>query len=115
MRTTMAELEQLVRILNERLGRPQYGWYTAPNGQNTSRVGALYLEVSYGQPRLAEVVNASGGVAEHSPRLTKAGMADWLRAMIKGIEFAEINVVQADKSWVGLPGWMSGRIAERLR
>lgn len=105
MRTTKAELDGLVRVLNNRLGRPQYDWSRSPAGQNVCRVGALTLDRSYGGNRLHEVVNSSGGVREVGPRLSAGPMADYLRAMLNGIDLAETNVRQAVPQLDGLPGW----------
>ena len=99
-RTTTAELEQLVKMLNDRLGRPQYGWDRIGD-RNVAHVGALHLDISYGQPRLHEVVNAGGGVREIGPRLPRGQMADYLRAILAGIDFAEANI----GGYGSLPGW----------
>lgn len=100
MATTKNELEQLVVVLNNRLGRPQYGWDRVGD-KNVAHVGALYLDVSYGQPRLHEVLSGSGAVREVGPRLPRGQMADQLRAILHGIEFAEANV----GGYGSLPRW----------
>lgn len=100
-RTTRAELEQLVKNLNNRLGRPEYGWYTAPNGENVCRVGAMYLDISYGKPRLQEVVHASGGAREIGPRLPSGQMELQLQSMLYGVELAEANL----GGYATLPRW----------
>jgi hypothetical protein len=87
-RTTKAELDQLVVILNRRLGRPDYEW-TRVGDRNIASVGALTLDRSYGGNRLHEVVNDGGGVREIGPRLPAGQMADYLRAMLEGIALAE--------------------------
>lgn len=99
-RTTRKDLDQLVTILNNRLGRPEYGWYQF-GGKNHCRVGALTLDISYGQPRLQEVVNDGGGVREIGPRLPSGQMETQLRAILEGIELAEANLGGYGK----LPGW----------
>ena len=103
-RTTKAELDQLVTVLNERLGRPQYGWYRFGD-KNHCRVGAFTLDVSYGQPRLQEVVNDGGRVREIGPRQPRGQMAQYIRAMIHGIDYAETNIGGYDS----LPRWDEGR------
>lgn len=103
-RTTTAELRQLVVIISERLGRPAYGWDEVPSGI-ACRVGALDLDISYGQPRLHEVVNAGGGVREIGPRLPRGQMADYLRAILHGIDLAESNI----GGYGSLPGWSERR------
>jgi hypothetical protein len=98
--TTKAELDSLVTILNNRLGRPQYGWDRV-NGKNVAHVGALHLDISYGQPRLHEVLDAGGGAREVSPRLPRGQMAQYIRAMLTGIEYAETNT----GGYGSLPRW----------
>lgn len=98
--TTRAELDQLVTILNNRLGRPQYGWDRVGD-KNVAHVGALTLDGAYGGWRLHEVLSASGAVREVGPRMTKSATADYLRAILAGIEFAEANVAGVR----GLPRW----------
>lgn len=98
--TTRAELDQLIVILNNRLGRPQYGWDRVGD-KNVCQVGALTLDGAYGGWRLHEVLSAGGGVREVGPRLTKSAMADYLRAILAGIDFAEANVAGVR----GLPRW----------
>ncbi len=105
MTTTKVDLDQLVQVLNNRLGRPHYEWYRSPAGPNVCRVGALTLDWSYGRPRLHQVVNSSGGVSEIGPRLAKPQMAVQLRAILIGIDFAETNLRTAAPELDGLPGW----------
>lgn len=103
-RTTTRELQSLVKMINERLGRPEYGWYRVgqePDARNVARVGALTLDISYGQPRLQEVVSGTGAVREVGPRLPRGQMADQLRAILAGIDFAEANLGGYGK----LPPW----------
>jgi hypothetical protein len=103
-RTTKAELDQLVTVLNQRLGRPEYGWYRF-GGKNHCRVGAFTLDISYGQPRLQEVLSEGGGVRDVGPRLPRGQMAVQLRAMLAGIDYAETNV----GGYGSLPRWDEGR------
>ncbi len=105
MTTTKADIDLLVLVLNNRLGRPHYGWDHTPDGI-ACKVGALLLDQSYGGQRLHEVVNSSGGVREVSPRLPKSRMAEFLRAMLIGIDFAETNLRTAAPELDGLPGWV---------
>ncbi len=104
-RTTKAELDQLVRMINKRLGRPEYDWYRSPAGPNVCRVGALTLDRSYGGNRLHEVVNSGGGVREIGPRLSAGPMANYLHAILAGIDFAEANL----GGYGQLPVWEGGR------
>ncbi len=99
-RTTKAELDSLVRMINKRLGRPEYGWYQFAGG-NHCRVGALTLDRSYGGVRLNEVVNDGGGIREVGPRLSSGPMADNLHAILAGIDFAEANL----GGYGTLPAW----------
>lgn len=99
-RTSRAELESLVRMINDRLGRPQYGWDRVGK-QNVAHVGALHLDVSYGQPRLHEVLDAGGGAREVGPRLPAGQMALQLRAILHGIELAESSI----GGYGSLPRW----------
>lgn len=101
-RTTSKDLDQLVRIINERLGRPQYGWDRV-SGKNVAHVGALTLDVSYGQPRLNEVLDAGGAEREIGPRLPRGQMETQLRAILYGIDLAEANV----GGYGSLPSWQS--------
>ena len=103
--TTRAELDQLVVILNNRLGRPQYGWRRVGD-KNVAHVGALTLDGAYGGWRLHEVVNTSGGVREIGPRMPKRAMADYIRAILAGVDFAEANLRPGD-----LPAWDRSRCA----
>lgn len=99
--TTQADLNQLVVVLNNRLGRPQYGWtYNPVNKQNVASVGALALDGAYGGWKLVEVLSASGALREVSPRLGKADLELYLRALLTGIEYAEVNLPgEALPSW----------------
>lgn len=99
--TTKKELDQLVVVLNKRLGRPQPGWHYNPIGKNNvANVGALELDGAYGGWRLMEVLSVGGALHEVSPRLSKPDMELYLRAMITGIEYAEENVPGRE-----LPSW----------
>jgi hypothetical protein len=85
--TTRSELDQLVVILNNRLGRPQYAWNRIGT-RNVCTVGALTLDGAYGGWRLHEVVNDGGGVREIGPRMSKSAMAEYIRAMLEGVDLA---------------------------
>jgi hypothetical protein len=108
-RTSRAELESLVRMLNDRLGRPEYGWDRVGD-RNVAHVGALTLDISYGQPRLHEVLDSGGGVNEVGPRLPAGQMALFLRAMLHGVDFAEANL----GGYGTLPRWDQGFRAEDM-
>lgn len=92
-RVTKADLEQLVKVLNNRLGRPtEWG-----------KPGNLHLQEAYGNgPRLYENLGDAGGVREVSPRLPRGQMAQYIRAMLVGIDFAETNL---GTGYYTLPGW----------
>lgn len=94
-RVSKAELDSLVNVLNRRLGRPMV----------TGRVGNLFLQSAYGNgPRLYEQLDI--GVREASPRLQAGKMAEYLRAMLTGIELAEVNIKTAAPELNGLPGFV---------
>jgi hypothetical protein len=93
-RVTKAELEQLVVVLNNRLGRP-VTW-----GQG----GHIYAGWAYGSPRLSEQL-PSGGERELSPRLPTGQLAAHVRAMLIGIDLAEANIRTAAPQLNGLPGY----------
>lgn len=88
--TKQADLDQLVTIINNRLGRPQYGWDRVGD-KNVAHVGALSLDGAYGGWRLHETLSAGGGAQEIGPRLTKSQMKAQLHAILYGIELAESN------------------------
>lgn len=93
-RTTKADLEQLMAVLNNRLGRPtEWG-----------KPGNLHLQEAYGNgPRMYE--NLGEGTREIGPRMRRGLMADYIRGMLIGIDFAETNVRSAAPNLGGLPGW----------
>lgn len=95
-RVTKADLEALVRVLNNRLGRPvEWG-----------KPGNLYVQEGYGNgPRLYEQLGLARGTREVSPRLPRGQMAQYIRAMLVGIDFAEVNLRTAAPHLDGLPGW----------
>ena len=64
MRTTRAELDQLCAIINR------------------ATDGDYEVQYAYGRPRL---VRANGSV-DVSPRLSTGELAQWMRAMLTGIE-----------------------------
>lgn len=86
-RTTRSELDSLIKILNRRLDRPEYGW-ERQGTRNVANVGAFTLDRSYGGNRLQEVITDGGALREYGPRLPAGPMADYLRAMLEGIDLA---------------------------
>ena len=104
MSVTKKDLEQLVRVLNNRLGRPQYGWDRVGN-RNVAHVGAFTLDGGYGTWALREVIEAGGAEQEHGPRMSKSDLARYIRAILIGIDLAEVNIRSAAPHLDGLPGW----------
>src|SRR5574338_57931 len=90
MAVTKADLDQSVKVLNDRLGRPQeYG-----------RPGNLHIQSDSTGSRLFE--NLGQGTREVSPRLSRGELAAFIRAMLIGIDFAEVNL---GTGYYTLPSW----------
>ena len=90
MAVTKTDLEQLVKVLNDRLGRPQE-W---------GRPGNLHIQSDSTGSRLYE--NLGQGTREVSPRGSRGELAAFIRAMLIGIDFAEANL---GTGYFTLPGW----------
>ena len=67
MRTTRADLQEIVDVINRRTG------------------GDYEISVAYGQPRLVR----DGGAREVSPRLAAGQLADWMRAFLDGFDVGQ--------------------------
>lgn len=73
-RIVMANLHEIVRVLNN----------TAETPQEYRQTGNYHIDSNGTGVRLFQF--AGGGEIEISPRLTKAELYDWIYAFIKGIE-----------------------------
>jgi len=86
-RTTQAELDTLVRQINEALGRPIASWTRHDETSiYTANVGNIHLSQAYGGVQVVEMVNEAGGIraltSYHGP---KREAAMFLRGMLAGI------------------------------
>jgi len=98
-RVTQAELDTLVRQVNEALGRPIGTWtrhdvpcsscgvtHTAQS-RYTANVGNIHLSQAYGGVQVVEVINDEGGMSQLTYHHgTKREAALFLRGMLAGIE-----------------------------
>ncbi len=100
MRTTRREIDGLVAILANRLGRPSQKndglGYVDATGYHV-RVGALFADYApvYGGYSLREIVNEGGGEHEWLTRRPAREFADTLRAMLKYGELQERSPMAA--------------------
>ena len=94
-RTTRAQLESLVEIINKQLDRPTKPYADSvehPWGAMKAQIGNFHIDNAYGGYRLCEMDNEHGGVRDISPRLPAGQFADWLRAFIAGIRYGSTEL-----------------------
>jgi hypothetical protein len=89
-RTTVKDLEQLVRIIERAHGNDpdEPIWTRRPNGENVSTVGRFYLDGAYGGYALYRIVNTAGAVSDvsrigHAP---KKELETFLRGFVAGLD-----------------------------
>jgi len=93
-RITQKDLEQMVRRINETLGRP-LETYTKDEdtGRYKANIGNFHLSGAYGGVALEEMESESGGVRRVSTGGygTKRELYRWMDAYLRGIEQSREN------------------------
>jgi hypothetical protein len=84
-RTTVKTLRTLVDTLNDIVGMPRNPWTKDAEGNNRSIEGCYVLDSAYGGYRLSQIVGASGGERDITPRYGAAIQADLIRAYMAGM------------------------------
>ena len=84
-RTTIKTLRALVDNLNDQCGMPRKAWVSGILGGGRSIEGCYVLDCAYGGYRLAQIVGATGGERDITPRYGAAVTADLIRAYMDGL------------------------------
>jgi hypothetical protein len=84
-RTTVKTLRILVDNLNDYTGHPRSAWINDDDRGFRAIEGCYVLDCAYGGYRLAQIVGATGGERQITPRYGAAVTADLIRAYMDGI------------------------------
>jgi len=88
-RITNADLEFVVRQINEALGQPTEPYTRDENGKFQSVAGVYTLGGAYGGVRLERIANSGGGVHTITHYDTKRNTYNAMRSMLAGIYAAQ--------------------------
>ena len=86
-RITTAQLENLVKRINERTGSPLTTYTKNKDGATRANIGNYYLDWAYGGVKLDRVCNEGGGVNSISNAGfgTKRELYNWMQAFLMGL------------------------------
>jgi hypothetical protein len=90
-RVSQADLDQLCRVVNTRLGVPLEPWERDSGGRFRANIGSCYIAGSLGGVALEQIVGESGGVRVLLSASTKGELAGLMRAYLLGLESCEKN------------------------
>lgn len=88
-RITIKTLRHRVDMLNRNLGLPMQIWSPDPSGRgNVAHVGCYSLDCAYGGYCLVQIVSASGGERDITPRVGAGECLRLINAFEAGLERA---------------------------
>jgi hypothetical protein len=84
-RITIANLENLLTLINEAAGQNPEAWTKDEAGQYRANVGTYVLDWAYGAVRLSQMANESGGERDITGRGTKRETYHRMHAFLGGL------------------------------
>ena len=93
-RVTMKDLEQLVKILNKRMNRPEVAYIKGDDGKLITQAGHFMVDGAYGGYRIEEMYEGGGVTVPFGhARKTKRELYDQLSTILDTIDMMEVHNV----------------------